>query len=284
MSAEVHWDDLRCLDALVREKTVGAAARQLGISSSTLYRRIAALEAATGTRCLVRGTGPTELTEAGKILAGAAQRTREAILRVVGEVKSDDARLAGEVSLTTVEGMMPFLGAPLAELAELNPDLRIRLHLSDTGPSVRRREVDVAIGVMERPPADCWGRRLFRIRYGVFGTEEATRRDPLRWVVLGPPMDRVPEGQWEAAHAEHVALATASRGGIVTLVRAGAGVGLLPRPLASLHPELVELRRYRSSLETLERVAWILTHESARKTPRIAAVAQVLVKHLSKLA
>ena len=46
----------------------------------------------------------------------------------------------------------------------------------------------------------------------------------------------------------------------------------------------MELRRYRSSLETLERVAWILTHESARKTPRIAAVAQVLVKHLSKLA
>ena len=47
MSAEVQWDDLRCLDALVREKTFGAAARQLGISSSPLYRRIAALKAAT---------------------------------------------------------------------------------------------------------------------------------------------------------------------------------------------------------------------------------------------
>lgn len=283
MSSDVDWDDLRCLDALAREKTVGGAARQLGISTSTLYRRIAALEAATGTRCLVRGPGATELTLAGKSLAGAAQRTREAILRVIGEVKSEDARLSGEVSLTTVEGMMPFLGAPLAEIAERHPELLVRLHLSDTGPSVRRREVDVAIGVMQRPPPECWGRRLFRIRYGVFGTEEATRREPLRWVVLGAPMDRAPEGLWEAEHAERIAVATASRGGIVTLVRAGAGVGLLPRPLAALHPELLELRRFRGSVESLERVAWVLTHESARKTPRIALVTQVLAAHLSKL-
>lgn len=279
----LNWDDLRCLDALTRLGSVGAAARELGLSPSTLYRRIAALEAATGTRCLVRGPGPTELTAAGKALAGAAQRTREAITRVVGDVKSEDDRIAGEVSLTTVEGMMPFLGAPLAALTQRHPLLRVLLHLGDSGPSVRRREVDVAIGVMQRPPADCWGRRLFRIRYGVFGTEEAMQREPLRWVVLGASMGHTPEGQWESKHAEDVALASASRTGIVTLVRAGAGVGLLPRPLAALHPELGELRRYRSSLESLERVAWILTHESAKKTPRVAALTQVLVEHLSSL-
>lgn len=281
-AARMNWDDLRYLEALARLGSVAAAARELGLSPSTLYRRVAALEASTGMPCLVRGPGPTELTEAGRALASAGGRTRDAIARVVGDVKSRDSRIAGEVGLTTVEGLLPFLSAPLAELTERHPELRVSLHLGDAGPSVRRREVDVAIGVMPRPPSDCWGRRLFRIRYGVFGTESAIRRAPPRWVVLGGAVAHTPEGQWEAARATEVAVTTASRNAIVALVRAGAGVGLLPRPLAALHPELVELRGH-GSLESLERVAWVLTHESARKTPRVAALVKVLVAHLSRL-
>ncbi len=282
MTADLSWDDLRALDALVQHKSVSAAARALLMSPSTLYRRIAALEAATGARCLVRGPGPTELTDAGKVLASAAQRTREAVTRVVGEVKNQGAALAGEVSLTTVEGLLPFLSAPLEALTERHPELRVRVHLGDSGPSVRRREVDVSIGVMLRPPQGCWGRRLFPIRYGVFGTEAAMQASP-RWIVLDPSLAKTPEAAWEAAHAEHVVASTASRSLIVALARQGVGVALLPRPLAALRPELHELRRYRSQVESLERIAWVLTHESQRKTPRIAALTGVLVEHLSGL-
>lgn len=283
MNDAPSWEDLRCLEALARLGNVGAAARELGLSASTLYRRVAALEAATGARCLVRGPGPTELTEAGRTLAAAAHRTRDAITRVVGEVRAQGSSLGGEVSLTTVEGMLPFLTAPLAELSERHPEIAVRLHLGDSGPSVRRREVDVAIGVMPRPPANCWGRRLFRIRYGVFGTALAWRRDPVRWVVLGSAMAHLPEAAWEAEHAEHVAVATSSRSAMIALVRASVGVGLLPRPLAALHPELDEQRLERAGLGSLERTAWVLTHESARKTPRVVALTSALVRHLGGL-
>ena len=284
MSSEpLSWDDLRCIDALARAGSVSAAARELGVSVSTLYRRIGALEEATGFRCLTRRSGVTELTDAGRALAAVGLDTRAAIQRVVGEVRSRETGLVGEVSLTTVEGMLPFLGPPLAALAQAHPQLTVKLHLGDTGPSVRRREVDVAIGVMTRPSAECWGRRLFRIRYGVFGTEAAASAEPPRWVVQGPALAHTPEGRWESEHADRVALSTASRAGTVALVRAGVGIGLLPRSLAALHPELVELRRYRPQTESLERVAWVLTHESARRTPRVRALVGVLVEHLSRL-
>jgi len=277
----MNWDDLRGLDALVRLGSVAAAARELQVSQSTLYRRVAALEASIGVRCLVRGAGGTELTEAGRALAAAAGRTREAITRVVGDVKGQDARVEGEVSLTTVDGMLPFLGAPLAALTARHPALTVSLHLGNSGPSVRRREVDVAIGIMARPPSDCWGRRLFRIRYGVFGVASAIAQEPQRWVVLGPAMAGTPEGQWETLHATNVAVVTPSRHGAIALVLAGAGISLLPRPLAALHPALIDLGG--KGLDALERTAWVLTHESTRKMPRIAALTSVLIENLSQL-
>lgn len=273
------WDDLRYLESLARLRDVGAAARELEVSASTLYRRIAALEANVGARCLTRTAGPTELTEAGRELAEGARRMREALTRTVGDVRRRDESLAGSVSLTTVEGMAPLIAAPLRALRETHPDLRVDLLLSDRGPSVRRREVDVAISIVERPPAECWGTRLFRFDYAVFGTEAVLASQRPSWIVLTDANATTPEAKWEAQHAMSVAVATANRGAFLAFVREGVGLGLLPRPLAALYPELVEDTSRREGLRALDRVAWVLTHEAHRKSPRIAALTKTLTSH-----
>lgn len=273
------WDDLRFLEALARTGEVGAAARELGVSGSTLYRRIHAFESSTGTRCLVRGAGPTALTDAGLAFAEGGRRMRETLMRTVGEVRRRDESLAGTVSLTTVEGMAPLLTAPIRALRSAHPELRVDVVLSNRGPSVRRREVDVAISVAERPPADCWGKRLFRFDYAVFGTEAARASARPSWVVLTEANATTPEAKWELEHARPVAIATASRSAFLAFVREGFGLGLLPRPLAGLYPELVEDTSRRDGLRALDRVAWVLTHESHRKSPRIAALTKALSNH-----
>lgn len=272
------WDDLRYLEALARSGDVAAAARELEVSASTVYRRIAALEASTGTRCLARSTGTTELTEAGRAFADAGRRMREALERTAGDVRRRDESLAGTVSLTTVEGMAPLLAEPLRALRATHPEIRVDLVLSDRGPSVRRREVDVAISIVKRPPAECWGRRLFRFDYAVFGTAAALAAEP-SWVVLGEANASTPEAKWERQHATTIAVATVNRGAFLALVRGGVGLGLLPRPLAKLYPELVEDTTRREGLRALDRVAWVLTHEAHRKSPRIAAVTSAVVEH-----
>lgn len=273
------WDDLRYLEAIARSGDVATVARELEVSVSTVYRRVAALEASTGTRCLVRSTGATELTEAGRAFADAGRRMREALERTAGDVRRRDESLAGTVSLTTVEGMAPLLVEPLRALRATHPALRVDLLLSDRGPSVRRREVDVAISIVKRPPAECWGRRLFRFDYAVFGTEAALAAAP-SWVVLGEANASTPEAKWERQHATTIAVATVHRGAFLALVRGGVGLGLLPRPLAALYPELVEDTTRREGLRALDRVAWVLTHEAHRKSPRIAAVTAALIAHV----
>ncbi|MBN8611179.1 MAG: LysR family transcriptional regulator [Deltaproteobacteria bacterium] len=277
--ATPSWDDLRFLEALARTGDVGAATRELEVSVATLYRRIAALEASTGARCLTRTAGPTTLTDAGRELAEGGRRMREAFARTVGDVRRRDESLEGTVSLTTVEGMAPLLAPALRALRLEHPALRVDLLLSDRGPSVRRREVDVAISIVQRPPPDCWGTRLFRFDYAVFGTDAVLAHERPSWIVLTDANATTPEAKWERERAKPVAVATANRGAFLAFVREGVGLGLLPRPLAALYPELVEDTSRREGLRALDRVAWVLTHESHRKSPRIAALTQALVAH-----
>lgn len=272
---DLVWDDVRYLEAVERTGSVGGAARELGLSASTVYRRIGALEAALGQPCIVRGSTDASLTEAGAALARVGRQTRRALADATGALRARDTELSGEVSLTTVEALLPFLVDPIAELTARHP-LRVTLHLGDDGPSVRNREVDVAVGIMSRPPPGCWGRRLCRLPFGVFGTREALARQPARaWVVRGAAERSSPEAAWEREHATPVA-ASVPFDAVLALVARGVGLGLLPRLLVGAHPDLVEVTEHRASVAHLERTAWLLTHPDQRRNPRVVALMKAL--------
>ncbi|MDI1450159.1 LysR family transcriptional regulator [Polyangium sp. 6x1] len=273
----ILWEDVRYLEAVARAGGVGGAARELGVSVSTVYRRIAILESAVGAPCLERGAGTGGLTETGAMVAQVGHRMRKALAEVSGQLHAQATEIVGEVSLTTVEALLPFLVEPIAELTSQYP-LRVNLILGDSGPSVRDREVDVAIGVMRRPPPGCWGVRLGKLPYGVFGTATAVRREPEPlWVVRALSERSSPESAWEREHVPHFAT-RAQFSALVSLVAGGVGVGLMPRPIAALHPELVEMPGYRERVAPLERTAWLLTHPDLRKTPRVRALMDALTQ------
>lgn len=275
--SELVWEDLRILDAVVRAGTIANAARDLSVSVSTVYRRIAALEEATGQSCIVRGDGEVVLTDAGRALAKVAQGTRRSLLDVQGAFRAKETSVSGEISLTTVESLLPYLSRPIAELSAQHP-VTVSLSLTDRGPSVRDREVDVAIAIVKRPPPSCWGKRLCRLPYGVFGTKAMVARKPPLWVLREEAERSSPESAWEREHAGHAA-ARAKFSAVVDLCAMGVGLALLPKLLARMKSSLVEVPEHEESLAHLTRTVWILTHEDQRKTPRIAALVDVLVRH-----
>lgn len=277
---DIQWDDLRCLEAIERSNKVGVAARELGMSLSTLYRRIAALEAQVGEPCLVRG-GDGTLTEVGLMLARVGRKTRTSLAEVQAFINDRETRVMGEVSLTTVPSLLPFIQAPLQALTTEHPGLHVTLHLGDNGPSVRDREVDVALAITPRPPAGCWGRRLTRLPAAVFGTAEALAHEPHRFVVRALDERSSPESAWERTHAKNIA-ARAAFFALVDLCAQGVGLGLMPRALAARHPQLIEVPAYADSVADLERTVWLLTHPDRRRTPRIAALMDALSECLTE--
>ncbi|MFO0612207.1 MAG: LysR family transcriptional regulator [Polyangiaceae bacterium] len=271
---DVLWDDVRILERVERRGSVSAAARELGLSASTVYRRLGALEAAVGQSVVLRGPGPAVLTDAGRAVARVGRSTRLGLSEVAAELRSQATSVAGRVSFTTVEALAPLVAEPLAELA-IQHGLEVDLVLGDDGPSVRDREVDVALGIMKNPPPGCWGRKIGRLPYGVFATRDAIERKETRWVRRTDALRHTPEAQWEEEHAGPAA-ARAPFTGLLALAAAGAGLALAPRLLAARHPSLVELTSFRPKVGALSRTLWLLTHPDQRRAPRILAVMRAL--------
>lgn len=268
---DLPWNDLSYLEVLDRTGKVGPAARELGISVSTLYRRMAELEAQVGELCLKRSPGGATLTDFGRALAQVGRKTRSGLNDVLSQRRSRETEVEGEVSLTTIIALLPSIQTALTALSQQHPKLHVTLHLGDDGPSVRQREVDVALGIMRRPPPGCWGRKVEQFPVGVFATREAAARNPRRWLVRSLSEVTSPESAWERAHAQHLA-ARAPFHALVELCAAGMGLGLMPRAIAARHSHLIELREFAPKLGALERTAWLLCHPDQRRTARVVAL------------
>ncbi|HYG68111.1 MAG TPA: LysR family transcriptional regulator, partial [Anaeromyxobacteraceae bacterium] len=70
---KLHWDDVRLFLALCRSRTLGGAARTLGVDASTVSRRLVALERALAATLFDRGRDGVAPTEAAERLLPAAE-------------------------------------------------------------------------------------------------------------------------------------------------------------------------------------------------------------------
>jgi DNA-binding transcriptional LysR family regulator len=85
----LNWNDLRYVLAISRGKTLGAAARLLGVDDTTVARRLIAVQEAVGARLYQRlPDGTLQLTTAGERAALHAERIEREIIAV-------DASVAG---------------------------------------------------------------------------------------------------------------------------------------------------------------------------------------------
>ncbi|MFN3200946.1 MAG: LysR family transcriptional regulator [Bradymonadia bacterium] len=277
----MNWNDVRYLEALARHDSVAAVAREMAVAPSTVYRCIARLEAALDAPCIVRGTDAVVLTPAGRVLVTAARNAQAEFAKAQAMAKASQASASGRVSLTTIVDFLPFLVAPIAQVRQAHSELEIEVYLADDGPSVRRREVDLSIAVIQHPPDGLVGRRLAPVSYGVYGTREAVERRPHRWVVSGKPRLYTPDARWEREHAGEVAVITGNPTAHIAFLRAGLGIGRLPRRLARLEPTLVEVESYREHLAEYDRDVWLLYHPDARHTARVRIVCDALYTALA---
>lgn len=277
----LDWDALAHLEAVERLGTAAAAGRELGVAASTVYRRIAALEASLGLRCFVPGEG---VTAVARELASLVRETAAGVVAIRRRAREDHGVVRGRVRLTTVDGFMPLLVEPLTALAARHPELELDVNVSNAGLSVRRGEADVALTAVPRPGPHLVGRRLFSIEFGVFGLERLARDpDAAPWVVLGPPLHTSAIARWEQAHlaGRRIAVRTASRRAFDDLVGAGVGIGVMPRRLAALDRRLVEVPAFREATAELTTPAWLLTHPELQGRAPVVAVMRTIADYLA---
>lgn len=124
----------------------GAAARELGVTQSTISRRIASLEARVGRRLVERTTRRVVLTDAGLAYADELRDVLMRLENAEARVQTRPAEPEGllRITMPTAYGRVCVLPR-LAALAARHPRLRFELDLSDRYVDLLDNGFDAAV-------------------------------------------------------------------------------------------------------------------------------------------
>ena len=118
-----EWDDLRVFLAVLRGRSARAASKLMGVSHSTVSRRLQSMEQQLGVKLFVRQPEGFVLTEVGETMVDRAERVESEILSLEREVFGRSALPSGPVRISAPPLLAQHLLMPiLAEFADLFPD------------------------------------------------------------------------------------------------------------------------------------------------------------------
>lgn len=289
----MDWNDLRYFLAVVRSGSTLAAARTLRVSQTTVARRIAALEAALKLQLFDKRQAGYALTPAGEALLGSAKQVEHAAGQFSEAAAAHARDISGRVRITSEDIYAMGLLAPLLrELHELHPEIMIEL---DTGKEIRdlgAGEADIALrSSSNRQPAGLVGWQLgkddwtlycsrdYAARHGAPASVEELKRHAIVGGGGGNLWRHYQRWLQQLGLEERVAMHHASSTGLLSAVRSGFGIAVLPSIVADADPDLIRCIPPR---DDHGRVVWLLTHERVRRTPRVRAVLDFLHERLRR--
>ena len=292
MPAMLDWNDLRYFLGVADNGSTLAAGRALRVSQTTVARRIAALEQAIGFPLFEKRQAGYVLTPAGEELLDRARQVDAAASAFAEAAAAEKRDTSGTVRITTQEIFAVGLLAPmLRELHEHHPEIMIELddsqHFRDLGEgeadiALRSAYGDLGSGIVgRRLGGDDWTlycSRDYAAQHGV----PTTRAQLKQHAFIGGGGPKL----WRAYSAwlhdlgldDRVVMHHASAMGMMSAIRSGLGIAVLPTVVADADPDLIQCV---PAKDGHDRSLWLVTHERCRHTPRVRVVIDFLYERMA---
>ena len=285
------WNDLKHFLAVARQGSTIAAAKALGLSQSTVHRRLSELEARIGRELVTRHATGYRLTGYGAELVAYAERVEAAVKDFEHHV-SDAARdRAGVIRVTCPEPIVYRMTGFIDRFHARHPKLRIEFVISDRYLDLLKGDADVAFRsgdtedeLVGRKIADSiwaiYASRGYIERHGKPDRVEDLSQHLL--VSFDDSMSKHRVMQWLKDNAPDARISARNNSvlGLVYAVKSGIGMGPLPTAIADAEQDLV---RVLGPIQELARSWRILTHPDLRRTPRISAFFDFVVEEQEAL-
>lgn len=283
----MDWDHLRFFLAAARAKTLSAAARQLGVNQTTVTRRLDSLERELGVRLLDRTSSGMVTTPAGAEILRVTERLGDDVAALERQVLGKDARLTGDLRVTTVD-LVAFFEASLFEsFSTRYPGVALELSVGYFPRNLTRREADVAIRWTDSPPEHLVGQRVARAEYALYGSVTLLERFPkdaelqdYPWLAWDSAADARVTAAWMRRHVPGARIVCRYDMAVAlhVAVRAGMGLSFLPCAYGDSDPALRRLRPVEAGFGM---DIWVLTHPDLRGTARVRAFLEHTAAHFA---
>jgi DNA-binding transcriptional LysR family regulator len=287
----LDWNDLRYFLAVAEHGSTLAAGRAVRVSQTTVARRIAALEATIGIPLFDRRQAGYVVTPAGEELLDRARQVELAANAFAEAAAAESRDVRGTVRITTQEIFVTLLAPMLRELHERHPEILIELDDAQDFRDLGEGQADIALrsaygdlgpGVVGRRLGDDdWTLYCSRDYAGAHGVP-TTRAELRKHAFIGGGGPKL----WRAYSAwlrdlgldDRVIMHHASAMGMLSAIRSGLGIAVLPCIVADAEPDLIQCV---PAKEGHGRSMWLVTHERCRQAPRVRAVIDFLYERLT---
>ena len=247
----IQIDALRSLLAVIEAGSFAKAARQLGVDTSTLTRRVSVLEDELGLTLLERSRSGIRLTSGGVVIITRVRRVLADLETIIVTARANGAGQSGEFRLGL---RMSLVGDPLRRLLTMwrlhHPLVGMTMHEMpdhDLYAALVSRRVDVALLAGYGHCPDVVTVSLFRERLFAALPEGhfLSEKPDIRWADLRSETILVQE--WEGSHATREFYASligiglpfrshsASEQSVFALIAAGFGVTLATESQTQVH-------------------------------------------------
>ena len=286
MHSPLDWNDLRLVLAIAREGSLSGAARRLGVTHSTVFRRLGTIEAVIGTRLFERFRDGYAPTPAGETAAASAARLEDEVLALERRLSGQDLRPSGPVRITTTDTLGAVLMRHLPAMRAAHPEIQPDITISNTMANLTRREAEIAIRPTPAPSELLVGRRVADIAHAIYGSRTyLVRRDDKDlsahdWIGLDDALAGTVIAGWMREHlrAVRIACRVDALPALRDAAAAGLGLAVLPCYVGDPAPGLRRLTP--KALVEPRSALWLLTHDDLRRTARIRATLDFLATAL----
>ncbi|WP_028862774.1 LysR family transcriptional regulator [Psychromonas aquimarina] len=282
-----EWDDLRVFLAVLRGRSIRSASRLMGVSHSTVSRRLQAMESQLDLKLFVRLPEGFVLTEMGEALVERAERVESEILSMEREIFGRDASLSGLIRISMAPHVAQHLVMPhIAEFSALYPDIELEIDATYEVADLSRRNADIAIRFQKEPDDYLTAHRLPDFASAVYAAPDYIAshsfngREPSGHWVGWAPKETVAAWNRDSPYAnckvQHCVLDPYSH---LQAVKSGLGISNLLCFIGDTEPGLVRLPG-QTKLKFMP--AWILTHPDLVSTERVRVCVRFLLEAISK--
>lgn len=276
---DLNWEDYRAVLHLVREKSLGGAARKLGCNYTTIARRIARAENALNQELFEKLPSGYTATELAYKIAEQAEKMEEASNQFLRYASSLEGELSGSLTITSPQLLVAYYLSPvLKEFSHKHPNVEVKIKATNELLNLNQREADLAIRITNKPDENLVGQRLTEQRTSIFATDEIAKNIendpdmPLNWIWF-EHWDNVPEKALQSRSVPNPKYIFDDMSAVIGAAQAGLGIVRLPLFLGRHTPGLRQV----NLIEPQPYVdIWSLSHADMKNAPKVRAFKDIL--------
>lgn len=287
--ANMDWNLLKIFLAIAEMGTLSAAAKQLGVNHSTIFRRLKNFEDEIGGRLFDRLSHGYKLTSMGEELLLSAKKIAATVDDMERHIAGKDIQPRGIVKITAPNNIAyRYLPRYLTEFNQIYPDIRIELLVSNLEFNMTNRQADIAVRATSTPPEHLVGRKVRSIKWSVYAGKTYHDRFGLpdnigelqqhKLIGAAGSMRNLPAFIWlEKKLSQQICVRCDELTAMSSFAQAGQGLALLPDD--QQRSEIKKLFTFNPG-ESSD--LWLLTHPDLRSVERIKLIMQYLAVAFSE--